>query len=43
MKIREKMSNLKHGVEERGKDLIGGFMSLFGRDGTIVSKINITR
>ena len=35
MKLKEAMNNWKLG--ERGKDIFSGFMSLFGRDGRIVS------
>ncbi len=35
VKLKEKMNNLRHGFEE---NVVGGFMSLFGRDGRIVSK-----
>lgn len=42
--IRQKMSKLRHRVEdklehweEKSKDLIGGFLGMFGRDGRIVS------
>lgn len=34
VKLKEKMSHLKFGW---GENLVGGFMSLFGRDGRIVS------
>jgi len=34
---RERMSHLKHGVGEKSRDLMSGFMALFGRDGRIVS------
>ena len=44
MHIRQKMSKLRHRVEdklehweEKSKDLIGGFLGMFGRDGRIVS------
>ena len=31
------MSHLKHGMEEKSRDIVSGFMALFGRDGRIVS------
>ena len=44
VRIREKMNSFKRGmedkwesVEEKSKDLIQGFIGLFGRDGRIVS------
>ena len=33
---RERMSHLKHGVEEKSRDVVTGFLALFGRDGRIV-------
>ncbi len=38
VKLKEKMSQMRQGWGGKGKDLIGGFMSLFGRDGRIVSQ-----
>ena len=33
MKLKEKMSQMRQGWGGKGKDLIAGFISLFGRDG----------
>ena len=37
LQLRDKVSGLRHAWEERSRDLIGGFMGLFGRDGRLVS------
>ena len=37
MKVKEKMSRMRQGWGGKGKDLVAGFMGLFGRDGRIVS------
>ena len=37
MRLRARVNSLKGKFGEKSKDLVSGFMSLFGRDGRIVS------
>ena len=45
MRLRERVTSLKGKFDEKSRDLISGFMGLFGWDGRIVrdSYHNITR
>ena len=38
VKLRENLTRLKHEVGEKSKDVVAGFLALFGRDGRIVSE-----